>query len=336
MKTLNEIFTFENLLNAHKRTRCCKQHKRETVRFEMNLAENLLSLREDILNNTYSLTPYRTFEIYEPKRRIIEALPYKHRVVQNCLCHEELMAVIEKKLIYDNCACRIGKGTHFALSRLKKFMHDYHKKFGTQGYFLKCDVKKYFANIDHEVLEGMLKKCEFSQDVFNFLSLIIKSNNQTKGLPIGNQSSQWFGLIYLNPIDRLIKEKFGIKYYVRYMDDLIVIHNDKNYLKNLLLEIIHYGKALKLEFNSKTCISKLNNGIEFLGFKHYLMKNGSVKSFLKHSAKSRLKSNIKVLFKLKEVDSIFKEQFLPRYKCLKEHLSYGDTSIYFNRLLCKI
>ncbi len=330
---LEDIFTFENLLDSHKRCRACKQHKRETVNFEMNISENLLKLRNDILSNNYKLNKnsYRSFEILEPKKRVIESLSYKHRVVQNCLCHYSLMPQIEPRLIYDNGACRMGKGTHFCLKRFKNFLRDYYSKNGNSGYVLKCDVKKYFLNIDHEVLLKLLKKCKFSKSVYNFLKIIIESNNSCKGLPIGNQSSQWFGLLYLNPIDRLIKETFKVKYYVRYMDDLVIIHKNKNFLKSLLQAIIKLGEKLKLEFNAKTKISRICEGIEFLGFRHNLLNNGSVRSFLRKAARIKLKINITLLFNLKG-NEFFRTLFINRLKCFKEHLSYGETFIYFNNL----
>ncbi len=185
-------------------------------------------------NKIYKVGTYKQFKIYEPKERIIEALPYKDRVVLMALCSNIIEPKFERRLIYDNVACRKGKGTDFGIKRLEKFLHSYYKKFKTnQGYVLKCDVRKYFQNIDHTILFNKLKKEKFDEDEIWILKLIIDSKNQENGvgLPIGNQTSQWFGLYYLDEIDRLIKEKLRIKYYVRYMDDMILLHNDKEYLK---------------------------------------------------------------------------------------------------------
>lgn len=212
---LEESFSFEKLLEAHRRCRCSKQHKRETINFEINLSQNLVDLSNQIKNKTYKVGTYKQFKIFEPKERIIEALSYKDRVVLMALCSNIIEPKFERRLIYDYVACRKGKGTDFGIKRLEKFLHSYYKKFKTnQGYVLKCDVRKYFQNIDHTILFNKLKKEKFDEDEIWILKLIIDSKNQEKGvgLPIGNQTSKWFGLYYLDEIDRLIKEKLRILY----------------------------------------------------------------------------------------------------------------------------
>ena len=124
------------------------------------------------------------------------------------------------------------------MRRLSEFLRKFYRQYGTRGYFLKCDVRKYFDNIDHKVLKQRLAAFP-DERVRDLLFMIIDSHNKDtgKGLPLGNQTSQWFSLYYLDPIDRLIKEKYRIKYYTRYMDDLILIHEDKEYLKEVLTGI---------------------------------------------------------------------------------------------------
>lgn len=147
------------------------------------------------------------------------------------MCDEVLAPILDKKLIYDNSACRIGKGTHFAIGRVSKFLHDFYKKNGANGYFLKCDIRKFFDNIDHEVLRRKLATVIEDKQVLSLLYQIIDSFEVTsgKGLPLGNQTSQWFAIFYLDGFDRLIKEKLKIKYYSRYMDDYVLIHHDKDW-----------------------------------------------------------------------------------------------------------
>ena len=162
---LEEIFTFENLYEAYKNCRKSKQHKGEVIRFETNLSSNISNLMKDILNRKYKLGKYKEFLIHEPKERVIEALPFKDRVVIRCFCDVTLKNKIEKKLIYDNAACRKGKGTKFAIERLEKFLkYEYAKTQDNKFFFLKCDIRKYFQSINHEILLNLLQKVHFSTD----------------------------------------------------------------------------------------------------------------------------------------------------------------------------
>jgi len=201
-------------------------------------------------------------------------------------------------LIYDNAACRKDKGTHFAIDRLSGFMRDFYRKHGTGGYFLKCDIRKYFENINHDVLKGKLKKVFGDSEVYALLCHIIDSfeNRPGSGLPLGNQTSQWFALYYLDGVDRLIKEKLQIKYYSRYMDDFVLLHPDKDYLHKCLASIREFcGNELKLELNDKTQIFPLKNGVDYLGWHFYLTDSGKVIRKLRNSNKKSLKKRMKRL-----------------------------------------
>lgn len=303
---LEDIFSFENLYEAHKNCRKSKQHKGEVVRFEVSLATNLEKIRKEIITHKYKMGKYRMFLIYEPKKRVIEAPCYRDRIVIRCFCEQVLKPKIEKKLIYDNAACRKGKGTHFSINRLEKFLkREYLKSHNNNIYFLKCDISKYFPSIDHSILLNLLKKIEFSDEEIEFIELLVKAVPSKQGLPLGNQSSQWFALLYLNRIDRLIKEELRIKGYIRYMDDMILISRDKNYLRYCLEQIKKVCKnELHLLLNQKTQIGKVKDGIDFLGYRHILDQNGKVIRKLRGSSKIRLKRHLKFLKKLRESEIV--------------------------------
>ena len=305
---IEEIFTFKNLYEAYKGCRKSKQHKGEVVRFEANLSLNITELMNDLISKKYKLGKYRIFLIYEPKKRVIEALPFKDRVVIKCFCDVILRDKIEKKLIYDNAACRIDKGTTFAIKRLEKFLKDeYRKEKNNNIYYLKCDITKYFPSIDHEILLNLLKKIGFSDDEMWMIEKLVKEqpNEANIGLPLGNQSSQWFALLYLNVIDRFVKEVLKIKGYIRYMDDMILIHRDKKYLQYCLKEIENKcTNDLKLSLNQKTQIGMVKNGIDFLGYRHILNENGSITRKLRSTAKQRLKRHLKTLKKLRDKEIV--------------------------------
>lgn len=332
---LEDAFSFQKLLEAHRKCRCSKQHKRETINFEINLSQNLSKLSNEILNKTYMVGSYKQFKIFEPKERLIEALSYKDRVVLMALCSNIIEPKFEKRLIYDNVACRKGKGTDFGIKRLQEFLHSYYKKYGSDGYVLKCDVRKYFQSINHEVLFNKLQKENFDKDELWILKLIIDSKNKETGvgLPIGNQSSQWFGLYYLDEIDRLIKEKLRIKYYVRYMDDMILVHHDKDYLKYCKQQIERCANNnLKIELNNKTQITHLKNGVDFLGFKHILTENGKVLKLLRGQAKVRLKKNIRLLAKLKQQNIVDDDYIDKRLNSFYAHICHSNAKSLYRKI----
>lgn len=325
-----EIFTFEDLYDAYKECRKSKQHKGEVIRFEANLASNINKLMNDIISKKYKLGKYKQFMIREPKERLIEALPFTDRVVIKCFCNKVLRDKIENKLIYDNAACRKEKGTTFAIKRLEKFLRDeYRKEQNNKIYFLKCDIRKYFQSINHEVLLNLLKKIKFSSDEMWMIEKLIKEqpNNVDVGLPLGNQSSQLFALLYLNIIDRYIKEDLRIKGYIRYMDDMILIHRDKAYLQASLSKIrIKCEKELRLLLNQKTQIGMVKNGIDFLGYRHILNENGSITRKLRSSSKQRLRKHLKTLEKLRQKNIVDDEYVYVRKNAFYNHIKETKES----------
>ena len=321
---LKEIFTFENLYDAYKGCRKSKQHKGEVIRFEANLSSNISNLMNDIMSKKYKLGKYKEFLIYEPKERVIEALPFRDRVVIKCFCDVALRDKIDRKLIYDNAACRKEKGTTFAIKRLENFLrNEYRKEQNNKIFFLKCYIRKYFQSIDHEVLLNLLKKINFSSDEMWMIEKLVKEqpNNADVGLPLGNQSSQWFALLYLNVIDRYVKEDLRVKGYIRYMDDMILVHRDKSYLQYSLSKIKEKCEhELKLSLNQKTQIGIVKNGIDFLGYRHILNEDGSITRKLRVSSKQRLKKHLKTLHKLREKNIVDEEYVYIRKNAFYNHI----------------
>lgn len=333
---LDEIFSFENLYKAHKKCRLSKQHKGEVIRFEINLAANIYNIIKEISNKKYKIGKYKEFIVYEPKKRLIKALPYKDRVILSCFCENSLIPKIEKKLIYDNVACRKDKGTLFGIKRLEKMLKkEFFKENNNHIYYLKCDIKKYFPSINHNILLSLLNKIGFSNDEMWFINKLLKeeTENSIKGLPLGNQSSQWFSLLYLDKVDRLVKEKLQIKGYVRYMDDFILVSRDKKYLRYCLEEIKRVCREeLDLELNSKTHIGLVRDGIDFLGYRHILNDKGKVIRKLTKSSKKRMKKHIKILHKLKNKNVIDNKYIDMRINSFKSHISISNEK-YIENLL---
>lgn len=342
MTEYETIYRFDNLYHAYKAAARCKRSKNEVVEFELNLAENLWSLHDELESKTYHSGGYHKFMIYDPKQRLIQALSFRDRVVQHSLCDNVLMPYFENRLIYDCAACRIGKGTHFAMNRLSGFMREFYKTHKTNGYFLKCDVRKYFDSIDHGVLKYLLRKYP-DGDIRQFLYQIIDSYNANtgKGLPMGNQSSQWFALYYLDKIDRTIKEKYKIKYYTRYMDDLVLLHESKEYLQSCLKELTDIAEnVLKISFNEKTQIFPISEGVDYLGWRFYLTDSGKVIRRLRTSNKRRFKRRLKAFAERYSRDEMTLEEIQRSLASYRGHLSHGHTwkltkKVYANFVLKK-
>ncbi len=330
VKALTEyekIYHFDNLYHAYRLAARGKRHKPDVIRFELNLADNLWRLHDELENRSYRPAPYYHFRIYDPKTRDIQALTFPDRVVQRSLCDNVMRPWFENRLIYDCAACREGKGTHFAMRRLSEFLREFYRQYGTAGYILKCDVRKYFDSVDHEVLKWQLRRFP-DHEVRNFLYQLIDGYQaeRGKGLPMGNQSSQWFALYYLDGIDRIIKEKYRIQWYSRYMDDLVLLHPDKETLKRCLAELREYAAdRLKLEFNEKTQIFPLLQGVDYLGWHFYLTDTGKVIRRLRTSNKRRFKRRLKRFQRLYAIREIELSDITPSIVSYNGHLIHGHT-----------
>ncbi len=331
MTDFENIISYENLYKAHMRARLSKRHKREVILFEMNLSENLWNLHYDLKYGKYKISGYNKFMIYDPKEREIQAISYRDRILQHSLCDNYLMPLLEKRLIYDNAACRKNKGTSFAINRWRYFMQKYYKKYGEEGYFVKVDVKKYFNSINHNILKQKLIKIIKDDKIYSLLCNIIDSFSVSKnrGLPMGNQTSQCFALLYLNIVDRLIKENLKVKYYVRYMDDMLLLIESKSKAQVCLKSIKMALNDNLLDINLKSQIFPIKNGIDFLGWYFFYGKNGKIVQKLKKTSKKRIlqrvKKTVNAFLKNKNKINVVKTSYLG-------HLKSGNSFNFIKRI----
>ena len=291
---------------------------------EVNLLEALNLLSYQLQTKKYTLSPYNTFEVYEPKRRVVMSNSYKDKVVQHSLCDNVLEPILTRSFITDNYASQVGKGTHYGLDRLRDFLRRFYRKNGIDGWILKADISKYFYSIRHDVLKSLIRKKIRDPDVLWLVEMIIDSTEGNVGIPIGNQSSQLFALLYLNNLDHFVKEKLGIKYYGRYMDDFFLIHEDKAYLQYCRAEIEKHVAALGLSLNNKTNIYPLRNGIDFLGFHTYLTETGAVIRKVRRRSKNNMKRKLKKMRGLVERGKITTATVEQSYKSWRGHASKGN------------
>ena len=322
-----KLCDFQNLYLAYKASRRSKRNKREVIEFEMETGTRIAELSEELRNGTYRLSGYYHFTVHDPKVREIYALHYRDRIVQHCLCDRLLAPYFETHLIYDNAACRKNKGTHFALNRLEDFLHAHYREYGTEGYILKCDIRKFFDSIPHEILKQRLLTLVHDKRTGALLEHIVDSYAAApgRGIPMGNQTSQWFALYYLDPLDRLIKEQLRIKHYTRYMDDMVLVHKNKEYLQDCLQKMRILAEELGLAFNAKTQIFPIKNGVEYLGWRLYLTEEGAVVRKLKKQSCRRMKRRLRKLKRDTEaglVAPVKAEEALTAYGA---HLAHGNA-----------
>lgn len=327
------IYDFSNLLAAYKKARPGKLDNPVSNRFEINMLECIIHLSDQLKNKTYTPGNTTKFKVYCPKERDIESNTFRDKVVQHSLCDNVLYPSIQPKFILDNYASQTGKGVSFGLKRLEKHLRHYYfsKKFNpnytgdcTDGWVLKCDIRKFFANVRHDILKQKIREIFTDQDVIELLDMIIDSVSDPS-LPIGFQSSQLLSLLLLNDFDHMIKEKLKIKGYGRYVDDFYLIHEDKEYLKYCLEVIRKYLAQYGLELNEKTQIFPLRNGIDFLGFHTYLTETGKVIRKLRKSSKDNMRRKLKRFKKMYDNGCISMYDIAQSYSSWKAHAKNGNT-----------
>ena len=251
---------------------------------------------------------YHQFYVYEPKQRLVMALPFEDRVVQWAV-YRNLNPIFDKTFYEHSCACRIGKGTHYAADQLQHWMRKLDRSPG-ETYYLKADVAKYFYRIDHRTLFEIIKRKISCRDTLELIWKIIKKDDgefgihlgdhyferdkiKGIGIPIGNLTSQLFANVYLDFMDKFIKHNLRAKHYVRYMDDFVILGKSKKELHTIRQEIeIFLADYLKLELNNKTTVDNIWNGIDFCGYVTYPPYRK-----LRKSTKRKLKRRLKYLQK---------------------------------------
>jgi retron-type reverse transcriptase len=275
----HRLISFQNLYEAYKKAIKGRRIKENVADFIFIAEEELLRLHKELKNKIYRPRPYRTFYIYDKKRRLISSSSFRDRVVHHALCNV-IEPIFEKTFIFDLYSNRKNKGVHEAVKRARAFAKHY-------AYVLKCDIKKYFSSIDHLALKKTIRSKIKCSDTLWMTDLIIDSSNpqeqildyfpgdtlftpaeRRKGLPIGNQTSQFFANVYMSPLDHFTKECLKVKGYIRYVDDFLLFGEEKNQLwkrkKDIELFLTDY--RLKLKPNGIT-LYRVENGFPFLGYR---------------------------------------------------------------------
>ena len=361
----NSLYDINNIIKMTDKVLSKVKNKERKEKFYLYYSEHIINIKNRLENKNINLGKYNIFLITDPKCRVIMSQSIEDKIINHLIAEYLLVRVFEKKYIDSMCATRLNKGSGYASKLMKKYLNEMKLKYKT-FYILKLDIKKYFYNIDHNILKRILKDNIKDKDALNIIFKVIYSTNdnyineriiklkknrinnlsneklieETKQIPlykydkgcgIGDQTSQAFGLIYLNEICHFIKEKLHIKYFINYMDDFVIIHQDKEYL-NYCLDVIRNKlfSDYKLELNKKTRIYNVEDGVEFLGYR-YILKNNKVVMKLRNITKKNFKKNIKILKLLKDYKYIDNNRFELLLSSYKGALSKGNCNNLYYR-----
>lgn len=303
-----------------------KHSSTEVARFQFDMEIRILELRAEILNGIYQPGKFRLFEISDPKKRTIAAAPFRDRVLHHAVCLL-LEPIFEHSFIHDSYACRRGKGPQRAIQRTQQFAR-------RSEYFLKLDIRKFFASVDHGILKSLLQRKLKDRKFLSLLALLIDctppGNSLDKGLPIGNLTSQHFANFYLDALDHYILEHIRPNGYVRYMDDMMLFGDEKPSLwatRDRIAAFLERELALELK-QSATRIAPVASGVSFLGFRIY-------RGVLRLAAENlrRFRRNIKRRQTALNSSRISERSYLDSMRSLIEYASHVNTRNLRNSLI---
>jgi len=290
--TYNQIISLENLFTAWEEFRKGKRNKPDVLLFELNLEDNIFKLHNELKIGAQREIAYLQFRISDPKPRTISKASVADRLLHHAI-YRHLQPLFNKTFIFDGFSCRKTKGTHKAFVRTVQIARKVSKNYTGSCWALKCDVEKFFDNIDHRVLIELLERRIDDKPLVSLLGEIIGSFavKPGKGMPLGNLTSQLFANVYMDPLDKFVKHRLKVKYYLRYADDFLLLGSNPNELLGYFIEINNFLKdKLKLSVHpDKIILRKLNWGIDFVGYvalpKYTLPRKSTVKRIFQCLAK---------------------------------------------------
>lgn len=316
------------MLKAYERASKNKHKCKEVITYELDLASNIIDTLKQLYAGVYKVGNYRQFRIYEPKERIIQSLPFRDRIVQQWYVEEFIKPIFVPKFIQDTYACLENRGVHKAVKKLNKYMYEYNK-INRDFYVLKCDVSKFFYSINKQRLYEIVNRYVKDKAFMKLTKDLIYHDRNEVGIPIGNYTSQYFANIYLNELDHFVKEKLKIKYYVRYMDDFVLLLEDINQCRVILEEIKKFlDKNLGLKLNKKTNYFRNSQGVNFCGYKIF-----KTHIMLKKENKKKIKIKIKNWNKLYHKKELDLRETTLKLNSWIGHAQNADTFFLVNKMI---
>ena len=294
--------------------------------------EEIHKLSESLYDGTYQERRAKFFTITEPKRREIMSIHFRDRIYQRSLNDVAIFPQASKSYIPDNFACQPGKGTEAARERLREFLQRYYRKHGITGYILKIDIKGYYPNMDHAFVADMFEDY-MDADTYKMAMGVLGHLPGEVGYNPGSQIVQIVGITALDRLDHYIKERLRIKYYIRYMDDMIILHPDKEYLLYCLEQIKIILATQKMQAHpDKTFIQKVNEPVLFLGFFYRLTQTGKVVILVDPKKIKHEKKKIYRMFALVKKGKLTIYDVDRHFKAYKASVRYGCS----RNLLCRL
>lgn len=321
-----EIISLENLIVAWQEFVNGKGQKKDVQEFSLSLMDNLFSLHRDLVNCTYRHGGYQKFNISDPKPRNIHKASVRDRLLHHAV-YRTLYPFFDRIFMTDSFSCRLGKGTHKALDRFRYFFRKMSKNNQRTCWVLKGDIKRFFASVNQEILVGILEKYIPDAQIIWLLKDIIGSFSSSRpgiGLPLGNLTSQLLVNIYMNEFERFVKHKLKAKYYLRYADDFVFLHENRRVLEGYIPLIRSFlENNLQLQLHpQKVYIKTLSSGVDFLGWVHFpdhrVLRAATKRRMYKRIVKSPKKETLQsYLGMLKHGNSYkVKEKLLTTYQRL--------------------
>lgn len=295
--------------------------------------ERTSRLAQQLHDGAYKGSPPKHFTITSPKPREIASIAYRDRVYQRSLNDNVVYPVMTNGFIYDNWACQTGKGTDPARERLKEFLRKYYRKHGSTGYVAQFDIKGYYPNMRHDVAEANFRR-HLPEWAYKRVETILREQYSGDiGYNPGSQLVQIAGISILNDLDHYIKERLRVKYYIRYMDDLILIHPCKDELERHKANIEKEFEKLGFNINrSKTRIYPLDDGIMFLGFTYHLTNTGKVYMIADASKIKTGRKKYRRLVSKAKRGLVPKENVDTSFHTWMDHLRHGNSKQLIDRL----
>jgi retron-type reverse transcriptase len=288
-----KLISAENIFAAWRKFASGKTGKKDVLEFWRNLEDNIFSLHKDLAAQAYKHSDYEKFIVCDPKKRLIHKARARDRIVHRII-FDYLQPIFEKRFIFDSYSSRTGKGTHRAVKRLKVFCRSVSQNNTEPCWILKGDIEKFFDSVSHNALFNLIKKRVDKRVILELIWRVIKSYEilPGRGLPLGNLTSQLFANIYLNELDYFIKNIMRLKYYIRFNDDFVIVHQNKEFL-NSQIPVIQKFLSEKLALvlpDNKISLRKFSWGIDFLGY--IILPQGVL---LRTKTKKRIARKIKAI-----------------------------------------
>lgn len=320
------IIGFEALYNSMNKCSKGVLHKNSAAYFYLHGIEECMKLEAELKSGSYKPRQTHTVRITYPKPREAVSIAFRDRVYQRSLNDNALYPNMTKSFIYENMACQKGKGTGEARAHLDRILHSYYINHGTDGYVLQCDVKGYYKSMSHTLTEGCFER-HVPHDAYVRAKTVLQLQySGDRGYAPGSQMVQIAGISYLDPLDHYIKEQLHIKYYLRYMDDFILIHHDREYLEHCRKQIELKLAELQLTLHpKKTRIYELEEGIKILGFTHRLTPTGKVIRIIDPKNVKSARKRLRRLVNLAVKGEISRPKADECYRSWKAHAENGNS-----------